>query len=288
SWQQDYALALTTLASLQQGIVININNSSLPKPWGYVEIVRSQNQATGAWNGPCPFFAAPVFAVNWLPNNQLYYGTWGQANVGGASQGNNPVAGSVYTNPLGASSQPHNPIAQIKDANGNLLVITTYGTEGSAAPVAAVNAAPGTTVSGAGATTVWTVIDPNGQGIRINPVPSQSGVVWQFNLVGQAIPVRFTSLTQTLAPLWDQYESTFRDGFIARCYQYSPEQKVRDKYDRAWQRWIESLYSAREKSDKEREGNRFVPRLSVVGSGGSRGGFIGPAWPFNGPPPGWR
>lgn len=285
SWQQDYALALTNLASLQRGIVVNINSNSNPKPWGYVEVVREQTQATGSWNGPCPFFSAPVFNVNWIPNNQLYYGTWGDTTTGNNTIGNNPVSGSVYTTLLGSNSMPSNPIMQIEDANSNLLVLTGFGTEGTTAPVAPANSAAGVTATpGTGATTVWTVVDPNGQGMRINPVPSQTGVVWQFNLVGQAIPVRFTSLSQTLAPLWDQYEPTFRQGCVSQAYRYSAVTKVREKFEPEWALWKQSLLLSREKSDKEREANRFVAQRGIVSSGGSRGGFVGPAFPFNGPP----
>ena len=283
SWQQDYAIpGLTNLASLQNGIIININNTSIPKPWGYVQVVREQTESTSAWNGPCPFFNAPLFNANWMLNSNLYYGTWGAANNGTGSFGNNPVAGSVYTSPLGTNSQPSNPIAQIKDANGNLLVLTGYGTEGSAAPVAPANSAAGTAASGVGATTVWTVIDPNGQGIRLNPIPSQSGVVWQFNLTGQASPTRFTSLAQTLFPLPNSMETYFRQGCTAQAYRYSQSTKVREKFSFEWPLWIKSLVLARQKEDKERDSARLVPARSIMGSGGPRGGWAGPAWPWGG------
>jgi len=285
SWQQDYAgLGAVNLASLQRGIVININSTSIPKPWGYVQVVREQTAATSAWNGPCPFFNAPLFNVNWMWNSNLYYGTWGAANNGNSTLGNNPVAGSVYTNPLGTGSQPNNPITQIIDANGNYLVLTTYGTEGSAAPVAAANSAAGVEASGTGATTVWTVVDPNQQGFRINPIPSQTGVVWQFLLSGQAKPTRFTSLTQTLFPLPDSMEPYFRQGCVAQAYRYSQSTKVREKFNFEWPLWIKSLVLAREKEDKERDSARFTPARSVLGSGGPRGSWAGPAWPWGGPP----
>lgn len=286
SWQQDYAIpGLTKLASLQRGIVININNGSVPKPWGYVQVVREGTQSTSAWNGPCPFFNAPLFNVNWMLNSNLYYGVWGNATTGNSTLGNNPVAHSVYTNPLGAGSQPSNPITQLTDANGNLLVLTGYGSEGTTAPVAPANSAAGVTAtSGAGATTVWTVVDPNGQGIRINPVPSQTGVVWQFNLAGQAKPVQFTTLSQTLFPLPDSFEPTFRQGCMAQAYRYSQSSKVAQKFQTEWPLWIKSLILARDKEDKERDGSRFTPARSVLGSGGPRGSFWGPAWPWGGPP----
>lgn len=281
SWQQDYAIpGLTNLSWLQRGIVVNINSTSTPKPWGYIRTVKDQTQSTSAFVSP--FFSSPVFIVNWLPNNQLYYGTWGAANTGNATFGNNPVAGSIYTNPLGQSSMPANPITQIQDANGNLLVLTTYGTEGSAAPVLPANSNPGTTISGTGASTQWTVVSPVGMGFRINPAPSQTGVVWQFNLVGQAVPVRFLNPSQLLAPLPDDWEPHFRAGFIAQCYRYSPDTKVREKFRDEYNLWLASLMTARAKTDREPDEYGLVPERSVVSGGG--GGFAGPAWPFAGPP----
>lgn len=288
SWQQDYAIpGLATLASLQRGVCFNVSVNTVPKPWSYVNIVREQEQATGAWFGPCPFFAVPLFNANWIPVSSMYFGTWGGSNLD-STLGNNPGAGSVYISPVGAPSQPSNPCTQIIDANGNYLVLTTYGTEGSAAPVLPANATPGTTVSGTGATTIWTVVDPNGQGIRISPVPSQTGAEWQFRLIGQAKPVRFISLSQTLAPLPDSFEPTFRQGCLANAYQYSAVGDVRQKFAMEWPLWIRSLLFSREKEDKERDADRFVPARSIVGSGGPRGAFWGPTWPWAGPGPGWR
>jgi hypothetical protein len=290
SWQQDYAIpGLTTLASLQRGIVVNINNTSIPKPWGYVQVVREQTQSTATWNGLCPFYNSPLFNANWMLNSNLYYGTWGDANTGNGTLGNNPVSGSVYTSPLGAGSQPSNPITQIIDANGNLLVLTGYGHEGSTAPSAPAASPAGTIATpGTGATTQWTVVDPNGQGIRINPVPSQSGCVWQFLLSGQAKPIRFTQLSQTLSPLPDTFEPTFRQGCTAQAYRYSQSSKVVAKFDKEWPLWIRSLVLSREKEDKERDASKFTPARSIVGSGGPQGTWAGAAWPFAGPPPGTR
>jgi hypothetical protein len=280
SWQQDYAIpGLTNLASLQRGIIINISSTSIPKPWRYVQVVREQTEATSAWNGPCPF-SGPSFKANWMLNSNLYYGVWGDAPTGNSTLGNNPVANSIYTNPLGAGSQPSNPITQIIDANGNLLVLTGYGTEGTTAPVAPVNSLAGTLATpGAGATTQWMVVDPNGQGMRIDPVPSQTGAVWQFNLSGQAQPVRFTSLSQTLFPLTDNFETTFRQGCTAQAYRYSQSTKVREKFDKEWTLWLRSLVLARQKEDKERDASRMQPARTVLGSGGSRGSW-GATWPW--------
>lgn len=285
SFQQDYAginpdgSSITNLNWLERGIVIDINSTAQPKPWAYVETGRQLTQATGGLYNTGT--QTTMFKVNWFPNSTLYYGTWGDADTGNGSLGNNPVAGSVYTNPLGAQSMPTNPITQIQDANGNLLVLTTYGVEGSAAPLAGVNAAAGTVVFGIGATTRWTVVDPTGQGFRILPPPSQTGVVWQFNIVGQKRPVRFIGLGQTLDPLPDQFESYFRQGFIAQCYRYSPEAKIRAKFDKEWLMWKQGVIALRQEQDREQEENGFTLERGIMARG--RSGWAGPRWPFNGP-----
>lgn len=304
SWQQDYALvwpsgyfdpntgeslegeSVTNLSWLMRGICININSTSFPKVSRWVECGRELPQATGTyvqtggWSGYGQ--ANPSFLANFFPNASLYYGTWGDVNNGTQSIGNNPVAGSAYTQPLGTLSQPSNPITQIQDANGNLLVLTTYGVEGTTAPVAAQGAPAGTVVSGAGATTQWTVVDPQGQGIRIYPVPSQTGVVWQFLLVGQMKPVRFTSLQQTLYPLPDEFETHFRDGFIAQCYRYSTDARVRAKFKDEWALWLASLQSMQQRQDRELEENIFIPDRGIMGGGINQRASIwrGASWPF--------
>jgi hypothetical protein len=275
---------ILNLSWLERGVAIDINNSAIAKPYTRIECGRQLPQTTSTY-GNNGVLGDPGFYCNWFPNRTLYYGTWGQENVGGPTLGNNPVADSVYTQPLGNNSQPDNPITQIQDANGNLLLLTTYGTEGSAAPLAPVNACPGTTVSGSGATTVWTVLDPNGWGFRFLPVPSSTGTQWQFNLTAQMKPVRFVDLAQTLAPLPDEMEPHFRAGFIAQCYRYSPEKAVYAKSQTEWALWLKSLQEMRVKDDRELEENKFIPSRTVFGAARSRNNFQGGAWPFNYPRP---
>lgn len=291
SYQQDYALvnpdgsSVYNVEWLNNGVAFDINNTTIPKPWVEVECGRSLPQRTGTYTNSGSQIGNPGFVIASVPNSGLYYGTWGQPNVASSSLGNNPQSGSVYKNPVGNYSQPFNPISQIQDANGNFLVITTYGTEGTTAPLAPVNAPAGTTVSGSGATTVWTVVDPAGLGIRILAVPSQTGVVWQFNLLGQKPPVKFTSLQQTLAPLPDKYTSYFRAGFVAQCYRYSPQEKTRAKFEKEWEHWQRSLYELRALEDRELEEYSFIPERTVMGRGRVRNNFQGAAWPFNYPRP---
>lgn len=296
SYQQDYALvypngsSLTNLAWLTDGVSVQVNNSSTPKPWSWVEVGRRQGRSTATILSN-NFFNSPQFSVSYLPNNLLYYGTWGAAATGNATWGNNPQALQLISNPVSGTNQsPNNPCTQIVDANGNFLVVTTYGTTGNSAPLAAVNAAAGVTVTDG--SVVWTVVDPYGQGIRLKPVPSQSGPVWQFGLVGQMKPVRFNPLTslnlQTLFPLTDDYENTFRQGCIAQTYMHSPEEKLRGKGDALWARWTSTvaslgLQAQKQAGDRERDLDRFIPACGVLKAGAPQVGWVGAAWPYGYP-----
>ena len=292
SYQQDYAgiypsgASILNLSWLERGIVIDINNTAQPKPYRLVETGRQLPQALGSLWSFGPFLGNPAFITNFFPNSSLYYGTWGDFNTGNNTSGNNPFMGSVYINPLGSNSMPNDPITQIQDANGNLLVLTTYGVEGSAAPLLPANSVAGTTVSGSGATTVWTVVDPQGQGFRILPVPCQTGTVWQFNLVGQGKPPRFSSSVslsnQYLTPLPDEFEPHFFAGVVAQAYRFSPEAKIREKFKTEWALWLASLNELRAKSDREQEENMFVPERGIMGTR-VRTGWYGPGYPFNNP-----
>jgi hypothetical protein len=290
SWQQDYAIpGLTNLAWLQEGMAIDINNPQMPKPWATVKIIRNQPRASGAYLSNSAY-VQPLCSASFLPNSSLYYGTWGGAAFGNSTWGNNPQSGQVIANPLGnGSSMPQNPVLQIKDANGNLLVLTGYGTLGTTAPVAAVAATPGTAATpGSGDTTTWTVVDPYGQGIRISPVPSATGTVWQMNLVGQYQPTKFSSSSsltaQTLFPLTDEFYQYFLDGCAVECLLYQANPKKRAQYDDTYKVWFRSITDMRKENDRELEGNTIKPSRSIIGAGGAtRTGNLGPFWPFGGP-----
>jgi hypothetical protein len=292
SWQQDYALvnpdgsSVYNVEWLERGTAIGINEN-LPgmKPFARIECGRALSQKTGANSVSNSLLNDPAFIICSYQNSDLYYGVWGQPNVASATLGNNPQSGSVYTNPIGNYSQPNNPIAQIIDANGNLLVLTTYGTEGTTAPLAAPAAPAGTTAAGSGATTVWTVVDPVGLGIRIVDVPSQTGFQWQMNVTGQMPPVVFTTIGQSLEPLPDKYEPYFRAGVIAQLYRYSSLKATRDKFKDEWQLWLKSLNELKSLQDRELEEYRFVPDRSIMGSGQRRNTYQGGAWPFSYPRP---
>ena len=247
--------------------------NQLPQNIGVGKLLQISNCAPTAYNGnwvvtgiPGSAMVNPQVTVT-MPNNPGTYEANGFVNLtNGQPSGQNMFA---------------NPISQIIDANGNLLVITTYGTEGTTAPLAAIGATPGTQVSGTGAQTIWTVVDPIGMGIRILDVPSQTGVVWQFTVDGQFVPPKYTSLDQLWAPLPDKYEPFIRAGCIAQAYNYSKEAKVRAKFVDKWAQWQKNLINLRETQDREIEEWQFITDRTIMGGGTSRNRFRGPAAPFN-------
>ncbi len=131
-------------------------------------------------------------------------------------------------------------------------------------------------------TVVWTAVNPDGQGFRLNPIPPQQGVVWQINPVGQNRILQFTSLTQSLAPLPDDYFPYFVDGFFAQCYRRNPDPKIRARFPQEWANWLRSLDMAVRQEQREETDFGFVPTSAILETG--FGGYYGPAWPFAGAP----
>lgn len=256
SWQQDYAsLSIANIGWLEHAVAVDINNTALPKPIFPIECVRDLERTAYQFGRPD--------SACWLPNDQLIQGSW-------------PGANQVYTNPLGAVQTPTNPTTNIRDANGNILVLTTYGTTGVTAPVLAVNAPAGTTVNDG--TCVWTVADPKAQGIRVSPLPPQSGLVYQMYIIAQARPIRFTSMEQTLDPIPDDYSKYFADGFIAYSHRHSPNPAVQQRFQQRQADWFKALFDARGQGDRERDAAMFVPSRGIMDSPSAIP--IGPAWPY--------
>lgn len=282
SWQQDYFVSgLVTLGWLESCWANEFNITSQPKPKFQMEVKRDLNttfQQTGYPGKIC-----------WMPNKLLLTGTWGLTELQTITGQNNPGPNVVYTNPIGAVTQPSNPITQIKDSNGNFWVVTTFGTCGAIQPVWPVSPVYPTLTSPTtvattqtDGTVVWTAINPNGQGFRLSPIPPQQGQVWTINPIGQSRIVQFATLTQSLDPLPDDYLSYFIDGFLAQCYRRNPDPKIRARFTQEWQNWLRSLDMAVRQENREETDFGFFPGSGVMETG--RGfGYIGPAWPFAGP-----
>jgi len=263
---------LTNLGWLESGVIIDINSSCIPKRKFPLEVGKAMLPTSNSYGRP--------YQANWLNNANMQYGTWGSAatvpnsNLTGQL---NPGPGVVYGNPVGVTVTPQNPITQIIDPNGNLQILTQYGTCGSIAPSwPAASAAVGTNT--ADGTVQWTVADPYGQGIRLSPIEASGGVVWLVMLVGQYKPQRFSTLGQFIDPIPDDFSQYFMQGFRAYCYQRSPEEKVRAKFQVEYQLWQKAIMDAMGQADREPETYGAFPSTDIMG--GYDYPNPGPAWPF--------
>lgn len=126
---------------------------------------------------------------------------------------------------------------------------------------------------------VWTAINPKGQGFRLNPMPTQTGPVWQITPIGQARIAPFTRLSQYLEPIPDDYFSYFKDGFFAQCYRYHVDPKLRAKFEAEHNLWMASLSRAVSQGSREEDDWGFVPGSSVMDTGWAFNP-INPAMPY--------
>lgn len=297
SYQQDYFIpGLINLGWLESCWASNINQTSIPKQKQQVEVHKDLEVTYDQTGYPCK--------ICWELNRILQTGTWGavplgptattpSGNVNGlgpnASGLQNPGPGVIYTNPLGSVNQPINATTCITDPNGNLWVLTTFGTCGNTQPSwpttpvypTIINPTQ-TATTVADGSCVWTAINPSGQGMRLSPIPPQTGVVWQIQPVGQFRAPRFSSLGQTLEPIPDDFEWAFKQGFFAECYRRHPDPKVRAKYPMERQIWLESLDKAVRQSDREMDDFGFVPSSSIMQNDYSCGYGPRPDYPWNG------
>lgn len=264
SWQQDYAsISVKNLGWGEHAFIRDINNTAFPKPIWPIEVVRDLERTSYQFGNPAK--------ICWLPNDQLTYATWGGGNQG------DPGPNVTYTNPLGANITPANPVTQIIDTNGNIQVIKTFGVTGGVQPVwPAANSPAGTTTNDG--TVVWQVADPKAAGFRVDPLPPQTGRVWEINFIAQMKPPTFTALTQTLEPMPDDFASFFEQGFMAILQELSPDPAERAKAPGAQAAWMAAVRQEAGVADRERDNAGFVPEQSIMD--GQTPVDLGPAYPF--------
>jgi len=278
SWQQDYAgyannggnysVAPVTIGWLEHAFMIDINNTALPPPLWTLEVVRDLERTS--WQ------TGRIGQIAWLPNDQLTYGTW--------------APNSTYTQILGTPSNPGNPLTQIQDSTyGNFWIVSnnlnatvttgpTYPTflaNPSFPTFANPNIAASTVTDG---TVVWAAVNPKGVGFRVSPLPPQSGLYYQVNPIAQMRPPAFTSMTQVLNPIPDDYASYFRQGFIAHAYRHSPDKNIRAKFKDEFALWQAAMMEASSKSMREKENASFYPSESLMSNGYPI--YLGPANPY--------
>lgn len=276
-WQQDYALfqPLTPFASvknvgwLEDCRAIDVNSTQFPPGKGEVEVVKELPEIGMNFQRKKP-------AICWLPNDQLLYAQWGGPSAVTA----NPQPNQVISPLLGANGMPNNPWLQVKDPNGNLLVLVQFGTTGGSQPSwPAAGAAAGTVVNDG--TCKWVVLDPKGQGVRIAPLPAQGGRVYQLNVIAQAKPATLTKMSDFIDPIPDDQASYFEDGFTARCYEFSPDPVKQRTWENRWRQWLAGIAEMLRGQAHEPTAFGMYPDRHVLDDGFEMGS-LGPAWPYGG------
>jgi hypothetical protein len=271
SYQQDYASSVVNLGWLESCGAYNTSSTQQPKPYRVIE-VRRDVLITNAQTGN-------LAKIAWMQNDTLQYGVWGQVANVSLTGLSNPGPGVTYVDPTGMTALPANPVTQVKDAFGNLWIVTGYGTCGNTNPFIT-NLNPvfpslanpttvATTATDGGVT--WTAVNPKGQGFRLNPMPTQTGPVWQVAPVGQARIAQFTTLDQFLEPVPDDYFTYLKTGFFAQCYRFHPDPKQRGKFQTEFTLWMQALDNAVRQGSREEDDWGFVPGSNVMDTG----------WAFN-------
>lgn len=269
SYQQDYASNALNIGWLESCGAYNTSSTQSLKPYRVIEVKRDI-LITNAQS-------ARTAKIQWLPNKNMEYGVWGQSSANSLVGFTNPGPGSVYTNPQGLTALPANPVTQVTDSFGNFWIVTTYGTCGNTNPfttnqnpnklyptLLAPNQAAVTVADGS---VVWTAVNPDGQGFRLNPMPSQTGPVWQIQPVAQARIAQFMNLGQYLEPIPDDYFKYLKDGFITYLYAFSPNKATRERFDTSYKLWMQALDAAVRQGSREEDDWGFVPNSNVMDTG---------------------
>jgi hypothetical protein len=256
TYQQDYSSPVTGLGWLENGSRVDINNSSYPPPTWPIYVVRDleASNVMGGW----------PYQVCWFYNRDLQQGVW-------------PGPSIIYTQPIGANTAPSNPLTNITDVYGNILVLVKYGITGLLPPVATyppINPSdplspPDYTADVSGqiipdGTCEWLIVSPDAQGFRVNPRPPQAGQVWLIRLFGQQTATLFTKLNQLINPIPDDQAKWFRDGCVAYAHRYSSNPKVKALFEPMKADWFGAMELATKQNDREDESKGFFPDKSVM------------------------
>ena len=182
-------------------------------------------------------------------NRDLTLGLWPGPNV-------------TFSPLIRQTAQPANPIMSMLDANGNILIVATFGVTGAAAPAAPAASDEGTIVDDGSMT--WKVVSPSSQGFRIDNLPGSTSPTYQILPYYQIEPPTFTSLAQLIDPIPNSYSRHFYRGLEAECLRASPNPGDEKRGNAAKIDWINGLTAALKQGDRELDIYRATPETGVV------------------------
>lgn len=246
SWQQDYPQqGNTSIAWLEDADRIDINNTSVKKPLRNLTVRRQLSRTN--------FNAGPIEQICWMYNSELDFGVW-------------PGAGVTFYPLLGQNPSSQNPIMSMVDKNGNLLIVTTFGTTGDAAPFLTAGTVEGQTVNDG--SVVWTCVSPSSKGFRVFSMPAATGPIYKVVPKYQQTPMRFSvangGLSQFLSPIPDDYEHHFRELYRIRCLKASPNPQDRQMAMSERTTYLLTLENAMKQGNKEPDAYAMLPASQVV------------------------
>ena len=238
--QQDYSTSITDCAWLEDAERIEIMNPQFVPPSPPLYPIRGVEAVRELMPVSVQGVATQICQ---LPNSEAICGTW--------------TAGATFSAPNATIQMPIQGLLQIRDSNGNIQVLTGYGTCGTVQPTWA-TAANATTTDGS---CQWTMADPNGITWRLSPCPQQSGTPYSIQPYYQKKPTTIT----TVGALWtvpDELSGLYEQGFIAYAWDAAEEdQKFQQAYALFQMRIKKSLVS----NDREQESYGMFPGRSLTG-----------------------
>lgn len=246
SWQQDYPqLGNTDMSWLEDADRIDINNTSRPKPIAQLTCRRQLSRTS--------YGTGPINQLCWMYNKDMEFGIWPGPDV-------------TYYPLVGTTPSAQNPLMSMIDVNGNLLIVTAFGTTGATAPALPANSAEGATVVDGSVT--WTVVSPDSKGFRVSSLPGATGPVWKVVPKFQMVPPRFTiangGLNQTLDPIPDDYEGHFREVYRLNCLKASANPADKETFQKQIGLYLTSLEDFKKQGNNEQDGYAMLPASSVV------------------------
>lgn len=233
-WQQDYATSITNAAWLEKAEYADLGQAgNEPAPIAPIEAVKELSRTT--MRGVPTMICA-------LQNSEAQCGTW--------------AANTTYVSNAGTQHMPaKQAIPQIRDSNGNVQIVTTFGTSGASEPVWS-TVIGGTTTDG---TVTWTMLDPTAICLRLNALPVPGANTLQFGATYQLKMPIYTALT-SLIGVPDELAPSWREIFLGYCMRHAGDPRWIQQLQAAQQTLVEALGAA----DREPDAYGFVPATSLM------------------------